>query len=151
MRRSSQATCSSARLRALSPSSETTAAARAWWSATISAMSIESPATSPFGFSARVAGSPWPDPERFDPERFTPERVGSRPKLAYLPFGAGPRICIGNHFARMEALIILASVVQRHALEVKHPGAVGLDPKVTLRPAGGIPARLVRREARRAA
>ncbi|MCA9704894.1 MAG: cytochrome P450 [Myxococcales bacterium] len=93
----------------------------------------------------------WDHPERFDPERFTPERVGSRPKLAYLPFGAGPRICIGNHFARMEALIILASVVQRHALEVKHPGAVGLDPKVTLRPAGGIPARLVRREARRAA
>lgn len=45
----------------------------------------------------------WPDPERFDPERFTPERSAGRPKLTYLPFGTGQRMCIGNGFALMKA------------------------------------------------
>jgi cytochrome P450 len=55
----------------------------------------------------------WPAPETFDPERFTPERSAGRPRYAYYPFGGGPRQCIGNHFAMMEAQLITAMMVQR--------------------------------------
>jgi len=86
----------------------------------------------------------WEDPLRFDPERFAPERAEGRPKHAYLPFGAGPRVCIGNHFALMEAKIILASLIQRFEIEVIRPETIALDPRVTLRPRGGMPGRLHR-------
>ncbi|MBX7080945.1 MAG: cytochrome P450 [Nannocystaceae bacterium] len=86
----------------------------------------------------------WPDPLRFDPERFAPGQLGERAKLAYLPFGAGPRVCIGNHFALMEAKIILATVVQRFAIAVDDPASIRLEPKVTLRPEGGMKGRLQR-------
>jgi cytochrome P450 len=86
----------------------------------------------------------WSDPLRFDPDRFAPERAEARPKHAFLPFGAGPRICIGNHFALMEAKIILATVIQRYTIEVHRPERVGIDPRVTLRPKGGMPGRLHR-------
>jgi cytochrome P450 len=86
----------------------------------------------------------WPDPLRFDPERFAPERAEGRPKHAFLPFGAGPRICIGNHFALMEAKIILATIIQRYTVEVLRPEHVALDPRVTLRPKDGMPGRMSR-------
>jgi cytochrome P450 len=87
----------------------------------------------------------WSDPLRFDPERFAPGALDERAKHAYLPFGGGPRVCIGNHFALMEAKIILASVATRYAIAIDDPAAVRLDPKVTLRPAAGMPGRLRRR------
>jgi cytochrome P450 len=55
----------------------------------------------------------WPDPERFDPERFTAEQTAQRPRYAYYPFGGGPRQCIGNHFATMEAQLITAMMARR--------------------------------------
>ena len=55
----------------------------------------------------------FPNPEGFDPDRWTPERAADLPRFAYFPFGGGPRICIGNHFALMEATLILALVLQR--------------------------------------
>jgi cytochrome P450 len=55
----------------------------------------------------------FPAPLRFDPDRFAPEAEQQLPRYAYLPFGAGPRICIGNHFALMEAHLILATLAQR--------------------------------------
>ncbi|MFO0636299.1 MAG: cytochrome P450, partial [Nannocystaceae bacterium] len=73
-----------------------------------------------------------------------PGHLGERAKLAYLPFGAGPRVCIGNHFALMEAKIILATVVQRFAIAVDDPASIAFDPSVTLRPAGGMKGRLQR-------
>ena len=55
----------------------------------------------------------YPDPERFDPERFTPEAKQERPKFAYFPFGGGPRVCIGERFAWMEGVLVLATIAQR--------------------------------------
>ena len=55
----------------------------------------------------------WPDPERFDPRRFDPEAERSRPPLSYLPFSAGPRTCIGNHFAMLEGPLVLATLLGR--------------------------------------
>ena len=81
----------------------------------------------------------WEDPERFDPLRFTPERVEARPRYAYLPFGGGPRQCIGNGFAMMEAQIILAMVVRQEHLALAPGFELELDPVVTLRPKRGMP------------
>jgi cytochrome P450 len=55
----------------------------------------------------------WPDPDRFDPDRFLPERTGDRPAYAFIPFGGGPRNCIGAAFAQMEVKLILARLLQR--------------------------------------
>jgi cytochrome P450 len=55
----------------------------------------------------------WPDPERFEPLRFTAEAKVARPKMAYFPFGAGPRICIGESFAWMEGVLLLATLAQQ--------------------------------------
>jgi cytochrome P450 len=88
----------------------------------------------------------WAHPERFDPERFAPGRVAERAAFAYLPFGAGPRQCIGRHFGMMEAQCVLATVAQRYRLELCH-GPVVADPLLTLRPRGGLPMRALPRRA----
>jgi cytochrome P450 len=89
----------------------------------------------------------WPDPERFDPDRFTAERESVRPRFAYIPFGGGPRGCIGNQFAMMEALLIVAAVAQRYRIELLPNQAIRAEPLITLRPAPGIRAVLKKRSA----
>jgi cytochrome P450 len=86
----------------------------------------------------------WENPEAFDPERFTPERSAGRPHFAYVPFGGGPRQCIGNIFALTEAQLMLATVAQRYRLSM-HPGyQVKPNPLITLRVQGGLPVLLER-------
>jgi cytochrome P450 len=80
----------------------------------------------------------WPDPDRFDPERFTPERSAERPKFVYLPFGAGPRQCIGNHFALIEAQLVLATLAQSYRLTLEPGHQVEPWPLITLRPRFGL-------------
>jgi cytochrome P450 len=78
----------------------------------------------------------YPDPERFDPERWSPERAKDIPRYAYFPFGGGPRVCIGNHFAMMEATLLLAMIVQRFRVELLPGERLELAPAVTLRQKG---------------
>jgi cytochrome P450 len=80
----------------------------------------------------------WPDPERFDPERFTPEEVASRPRHVYFPFGEGPHVCIGNHFALMEMQLILTMALQRFRLRLLPNHTIALKPEATLRPKHGM-------------
>jgi cytochrome P450 len=89
----------------------------------------------------------WENPEGFDPERFTPQACEGRPKLAYMPFGGGPRMCIGMGFAMMEAQMCLARIVQRYRLELASSARVDPEPVVTLRPRGGLKMRLRRQKA----
>ena len=85
----------------------------------------------------------FPDSDRFDPLRFTSEAKASRPKLSYFPFGAGPRICIGEGFAWMEAVLLVATIAQRWKLELVSSG-VTPQASITLRPKGGIRMRVSR-------
>jgi cytochrome P450 len=81
----------------------------------------------------------WDNPNAFDPQRFTADRVKARSRYAFLPFGGGPRICIGASFAMIEAAVILATLVQAFRFEPvtgHRPKAVA---RVTLRPADGMP------------
>jgi cytochrome P450 len=87
----------------------------------------------------------WDNPERFDPERFAPERAAARHRFAYIPFGAGPRICIGAAFAMAEAMLILASIAQRYRLRLKPGFAVEPQALITLRAKNGMRMLLERR------
>src|SRR6266542_2634677 len=81
----------------------------------------------------------WPEPDRFDPQRFLGDQ--DRPRYAYFPFGGGPRSCIGEHFALLEATVLLQALLSRYrvvALDAELPVA----PLVTLRPAAPVRARL---------
>ncbi|MFO0679513.1 MAG: cytochrome P450 [Polyangiaceae bacterium] len=94
----------------------------------------------------------WNNPEAFDPERFMGPPDTSRPRYAYMPFGAGPRFCIGNSFALMEATLVLALLFRRARFALRAGHVAGLDPLITLRPKGGMPMRVgARRPGRRPA
>lgn len=86
----------------------------------------------------------WDNPEAFIPERFSPENEPNIRRYAYLPFGAGPRVCIGNSFAMMEAQIMLATIAQRYELRLAPGQRVEPEPLITLRPKGGL--RMIARE-----
>ncbi len=80
----------------------------------------------------------FPDPLRFNPERFTPQAKAARPKLAYFPFGAGPRQCIGESFAWMEGVLALATIGQEWKLRLATGQKVEPQPLITLRPKYGM-------------
>jgi cytochrome P450 len=80
----------------------------------------------------------YPNPEQFEPERFSPEREKALPRQAFMPFGGGPRICIGNHFAMMEAQLILATWIHALRFELVSGAHPGFEPLLTLRPARSI-------------
>jgi cytochrome P450 len=87
----------------------------------------------------------WDNPNAFDPDRFAPDQVKARSRYSYLPFGGGPRVCIGASFAMIEAAVILATLVRAfrfQSMPAHRPKPVA---RVTLRPAGGMPLLIVPR------
>jgi cytochrome P450 len=87
----------------------------------------------------------WPQASEFRLDRWTEDAIAERPRHAYIPFGGGPRMCIGEGFARMEAVLLLATIAQRWRLEREPSEEVGLQPAVTLRPRGGMRMRAIER------
>jgi cytochrome P450 len=88
----------------------------------------------------------WPDPHAFRPDRWLDGSAERAPKNAYLPFGGGPRVCIGNHFAMMESILVLATLLARARFERAGSEPVQLQPAITLRPRTGIPMRVTMRK-----
>jgi cytochrome P450 len=84
----------------------------------------------------------FPDPLRFDPERFTAENKARRAKFTYFPFGAGARQCIGESFAWMEGMLILATLAQKWKLRLIPGHRVEPQPLITLRPKYGMSMRV---------
>jgi cytochrome P450 len=98
--------------------------------------------------------SPWllhhdarwfPEPKRFDPDRWSDGLADRLPRHAYMPFGGGPRICIGNTFAMMEAVLLLATIAQRFRVAPVTSDPVTPFPTITLRPRGGVTLRIAAR------
>ncbi|AGL16723.1 cytochrome P450 [Actinoplanes sp. N902-109] len=81
----------------------------------------------------------WPDPDRFDPQRFAPEARGRLSRYAYLPFGAGPRFCVGNQLGLMEAVFVVAAICRDLRLTTRPGHRVVPEPMLSLRLRGGLP------------
>jgi enediyne biosynthesis protein E7 len=81
----------------------------------------------------------WPEPDRFDPERFDPDKPSDRPRYAHIPFGAGPRFCVGNHLGMMEATFIISTLMRDLRLDHVPGHQVKPEPMMSLRLGGGLP------------
>jgi cytochrome P450 len=81
----------------------------------------------------------WPEPDRFDPGRFAPGTNTDRPRYAYIPFGAGPRFCVGNHLGMLEAVLVLAMICRDLRLAGEPGRPVVAEPMLSLRIRGGLP------------
>ncbi|MGI8655027.1 MAG: cytochrome P450 [Pyrinomonadaceae bacterium] len=88
----------------------------------------------------------FPDPCRFDPERWKPEAKAARPAYSYFPFGGGAKSCIGEGMARMEGILLIATIAQRWRMQLVRDHPIKLEPVVTLRTKHGIMMKALRRE-----
>jgi cytochrome P450 len=89
-------------------------------------------------YGAHHALAHWQSPETFDPERFIKGSDKLRTPFTYLPFGGGPRVCIGNHYAMLQILMILSELLRRYDFELTPGQTIEARPMVILRPKHGI-------------
>jgi cytochrome P450 len=80
----------------------------------------------------------WPNPDTFDPTRFLPEQSAKIPRMAFMPFGAGPRVCVGNHLALTEGTLVLAQIAQSFDLALAEGSRVEEEIAISLRPKYGL-------------
>ena len=90
----------------------------------------------------------WDAPNEFRPERWATDAVKNLPKFAYFPFGGGPRLCIGNHFAMMEMVLVLATLGRRYRCVIDPAAKIEPEATFTLRPQPGMPATIDARSVR---
>jgi manganese transport protein len=88
----------------------------------------------------------FPQPERFDPERWTTQEKARRPRFSYFPFGGGPRSCIGESFAWMQGILVIATIAHHWNMQHEPGHSVVLQPLVTLRPKYGMLMKVVKRK-----
>jgi cytochrome P450 len=114
----------------------------------------------PVSRGSQLIVSPWivhrdprwfQEPLEFRPQRWLNGETDGLPRFAYFPFGGGPRVCIGNHFAMLEAVLLLSTIVSRVRLDREETSELVLSPSITLRPAGPLTMRVSRRMVRDAA
>ncbi len=89
-------------------------------------------------YGAHHAPRYWQDPEKFDPDRFTKEEIKQRTPFSFVPFGGGPRVCIGQHYAMLQILMILSELIRRYDFELVPGQTIEPRPMVILRPKQGI-------------
>ena len=89
-------------------------------------------------YGAHHSPERWPDPETFDTDRFIKGNEKLRPQFSYLPFGGGPRGCIGNHYAMLQVLMIMSDLLRRYDFQVVPGQSIEAKPMVILRPQNGI-------------
>lgn len=96
----------------------------------------------PFIYGLHHAENLWNNPEVFDPERFTKEQIKQRHKFAHMPFGAGPRMCIGRNFALLEMQMVILKMLEKYDFDLVKGQKIELLPAITLKPRYGIKMRL---------
>ena len=109
---------------------------------------VRAPAGLPVTYSSWVSHrlpEVFEDPDRFEPDRFEPERRATWPRGAYVPFGMGPRVCIGKRFGYTEVHAIAAALLRRFSFELEPRYRLRIQQAPTLSPKGGLPVRLLRR------
>ncbi|MEO1272967.1 MAG: cytochrome P450, partial [Myxococcota bacterium] len=99
----------------------------------------------PYIYGAHRNTNHWDDPERFDPERFQRPAMRARHAFAYLPFGGGPRLCVGNNMALSQIVMITVTLLRKYNLVYDRDTPVKIRPMMLLRPDGAVPIRFVSR------
>jgi cytochrome P450 len=92
-----------------------------------------------FLYGVHHAPRHWPDPERFDPDRYGGDGPKPNRDFTYLPFGAGPRGCIGTNYAMLQMLMVLSELLRRYDFALTSPEPIRMQPMIILRPLGGVP------------
>lgn len=96
----------------------------------------------PFIYGLHHSEAHWDNPEEFDPERFTKEQMKTRHRFAHMPFGAGPRMCIGRNFAQLEMQMVILKFLKRYQFDLVEGQKIELLPAITLKPRYGVQVRV---------
>ena len=92
----------------------------------------------PYIYGVHHNGDVWNDPEKFDPSRFEAAAVDKMHPFAHIPFGGGPRVCIGQNMAKMQMLLVLSSIIKKYHIELDTQGEIGMRAMMLLKPDGPV-------------